>query len=231
MPGDDRRRRARLRPPRRRVTAGQTRPARGGETSGPEGGSRTLRVVTVIATVAAALAAVGGLWAQAVTTYWSQQTAKDQLAQSREDSDRDERAQAGRVTLWIAKTKSGPRPHIANRSPDAVTNVVLEHPSGVGLILPDLPPCTQVVYMPKPYRGPDGKMHAPPAVLTEWTLFNSRAGTPSPALFFTDSRGVSWERRVTALKRRPSGDHGVVERLPVPPGELPAKSAEMCDAE
>ncbi|MFF7379413.1 hypothetical protein ACIP4Q_35585 [Streptomyces massasporeus] len=181
--------------------------------------------------MAAALAAIGGLWAQAVTTYWSQQTAKDQLEQSREDSDRDERAQAGRVTIWIAKTKDGPRPHIANRSPDAVTNVVLEHPSGAGLILPDLPPCTQVVYTPKPYRGSDGKMHTPPAVLTEWTLFNSRAGTPSPALFFTDSRGVSWERRVATLKRRPSGDHGVVERLPVPPDELPAKRAEMCGAE
>ncbi|MER5577310.1 hypothetical protein [Streptomyces massasporeus] len=101
----------------------------------------------------------------------------------------------------------------------------------MGLILPDLPPCTQVVYTPKPYRGSDGEMHAPPAVLTQWSLFNSRAGTPSPALFFTDSRGVSWERRVAALKRRPSGDHGVVERLPVLPYELPAKAARMCDAE
>lgn len=230
MPGDDRRTRARLRPPRRRMTSDRTRPARGGERSGPEGGNRTLGVVTVIATMAAALAAIGGLWAQAVTTYWSQQTAKDQLEQSREDSDRDERAQAGRVTLWIAKTKNGPRPHIANRSPDAVTNVVLEHPGGVGLILPDLPPCTQVVYTPKPYSGSDGTMHAPPTVLTEWTLFNSRAGTPSPALFFTDSRGVSWERRVTALKRRPSGSRRATVQLPVLPEELPSKAAKMCGA-
>jgi hypothetical protein len=48
-------------------------------------GGKALPVVTVIATVVAAVAAIGGLWAQAVTTYWSQQTAKDHLEQSREE--------------------------------------------------------------------------------------------------------------------------------------------------
>ncbi|MET9044493.1 biotin-independent malonate decarboxylase subunit gamma [Streptomyces sp. NPDC004362] len=55
-------------------------------------------IVTVGGTALAAFAAIGGLWAQTVATYWSQQTAKDQLEQSQEDSKRELRAQASRVS-------------------------------------------------------------------------------------------------------------------------------------
>jgi hypothetical protein len=176
---------------RRRIAVSSPRLGRRAQVSESEVSGRAFRIVTVAATVVAAVAAIGGMWAQAVTTYWSQQTAKDQLEQSKEESDQKRRTQASQVTLWIEKTKDGPRPHIANRSPDAVTAVTLSHPTGLGLLLPDLPPCTQVVYTPKPYRS-DGEMHAPPSVLTEWTLYNTRAATPSPALLFTDRHGHSW---------------------------------------
>ncbi|MEU2427742.1 hypothetical protein ABZ619_43340 [Streptomyces sp. NPDC007851] len=57
-------------------------------------------LITVTATVIAAVAAIAGLWFQAVATYWSQQTAKDQLAQSGEANEQEKRQQAAEVAFW-----------------------------------------------------------------------------------------------------------------------------------
>jgi hypothetical protein len=75
---------------------------------------------------AGALAAIAGLWFQAVATYWSQQTAKDQLSQSKEDSATKAREQASKVGYWVAVPREDGNTsslHVANRSPDPVTEV------------------------------------------------------------------------------------------------------------
>ncbi|MFE9018130.1 hypothetical protein ACFYNL_06085 [Streptomyces sp. NPDC007808] len=176
-------------------------------------------------TALAAIAAIGGLWAQAVATYWSQQTAKDQLAQSREDGNRELRAQASRVTFWIAATEDGPRPHIANRSQDAVTAVYIWH-EGMVLALPDLAPCTEIVYMPESDRSKDGILVKPPEILTNWSLY-----TDTSIVGFTDRAGQHWRRKTTALNQTSTFDPYTTHQLQaVPATSLHTKSAQQCSS-
>ncbi|MFC8093384.1 hypothetical protein [Streptomyces sp. NPDC057301] len=77
------------------------------------------------ATALAAVAAIGGLWAQAVTTYWSQQTAKDQLQQSRQEGEKAERAQAETVSAWIEGSPRFWQVHVLNRSSDPVPRILV----------------------------------------------------------------------------------------------------------
>lgn len=78
---------------------------------------------THLGAVIGALAAIGGLIFTAVATYYSAAVSSDQLQQSREDAEREERAQASRVSFWFATEASGRRLHVMNRSPDPVTEV------------------------------------------------------------------------------------------------------------
>ncbi|MGW0582666.1 hypothetical protein ACWD25_43640 [Streptomyces sp. NPDC002920] len=151
----------------------------------------------------AAVAAIGGLWAQAVTTYWSQQTGKDQLSQSREDSRREERAQASRITTWADPRGDGTL-HVANRSPDPVSDVALtmdvttngenwgvkiEMDFGV------LPPCSDLAIQSKESRL-DGVVETGNGKRPE-TLWET---TWRPAsLSFRDADGKAWIRTSQSL--------------------------------
>lgn len=84
--------------------------------------------LTAVGLAAGPVAAIAGLWFQAVATYWSQQTAKDQLEQSRKDDERDRQEQAALVNFWevVSDTDSSSGTfHVINRSPDPVGNVVV----------------------------------------------------------------------------------------------------------
>ncbi|WP_280875204.1 hypothetical protein [Streptomyces pseudovenezuelae] len=161
-------------------------------------------MITVTATALAALAAIGGLWAQAVTTYWSQQTAKDQLQQSQEESRREASAQAKTVSAWVedrVEDGSNWKVHILNRSPDPVpfARVALKgvlyfkNPNeGIGayiyLSTSRLAPCTELVFSRKsvtswaPARGDYGGTEG-----TAWV--NELYG-----FTFQDRDGMQWWR-------------------------------------
>lgn len=155
-------------------------------------------IITIAGTGLAALAAIGGLWAQAVTSYWSQQTAKDQLGQSKKDSERDMRDQASKVTFWLEYPSSGAGPelHVLNRSLDPVTDAYMEiRRFKVGLyamVLRDLGPCTEFVFdSPKMELLPiDGKGVV--SFAENCAEFRNLA--------FVDSNGKAWERSATSLK-------------------------------
>ncbi|MGW5285192.1 hypothetical protein ACWERI_38125, partial [Streptomyces collinus] len=177
------------------------------------------QTITVVGAGLAAVAAVGGLWAQAVATYWTQQTARDQLSQSVEDSQREERAQASQVSFWVAYPPSGGSPelHILNRSLDPVTNVYLgamrinrgmyygrrrggkgmNYSPGVG---GDLPPCTEEVYkVQNMWLGPLGGETLGPEDTRE-SFIQTRASFQT--LTFVDSHGRAWERSKGDLSER-----------------------------
>ncbi|MFJ7146683.1 hypothetical protein ACIQVT_00390 [Streptomyces sp. NPDC100445] len=159
--------------------------------------------ITVSGAGLAAVAAIGGLWAQAVATYWTQQTARDQLSQSREDSQREEQAQASQVTFWVQDSKSGggPELHVLNRSLDPVTSVRLgarRFAVGSYYGFPgghDLPPCTEEVFDTQ-------KMFLVPS-LDQVTRKGQERFTSARAAFtylgFVDSHGRRWGRLKTDL--------------------------------
>ncbi|MGW1878742.1 hypothetical protein [Streptomyces sp. NPDC001975] len=115
------------------------------------------------ATALAAVAAIGGLWAQAVTTYWSQQTAKDQLQQTREEGEKEKRAQAETVFVWTEGDPTDWEVHVLNRSPDPVSRLTAGLIGSVTLKTGDpavgsasylvdtsrLAPCTELVFSRK----------------------------------------------------------------------------------
>ncbi|MFK4100859.1 hypothetical protein ACI2L1_12445 [Streptomyces sp. NPDC019531] len=95
-------------------------------------------------------------------TVWAVLVAQDQLHQSQEAETKSERAQASRVSIWAIQDAHGKWSlHLANRSPDPVTNVhltfvavdgrtkvVAGHPKltwvGWSLSLTSVPPCTDM---------------------------------------------------------------------------------------
>ncbi|MEU9489190.1 hypothetical protein AB0D83_37085 [Streptomyces decoyicus] len=244
-------RQVRLRLVRRRPAPGRVRARMRDETPGPEPGpqpqpepeldsqpepeaarasriwqrlrsARWSHIITVVGTAIAAVAAIGGLWAQAVTTYWSQQTAKDQLEQSKEEAAQTRSSQASRITFWLAPTKDGLRPHIANRSPDVVTSVYLVRTYNMGRVaiyLGSLAPCSETVFMPK-----KGGFVRAISDTTVWT----RGGKPA-ALFFVDRVGISWRRDPTDLNQLPTpGPPQRYELIVGPDSWTETKTATLC---
>lgn len=151
--------------------------------------ARWSHFITVGATALAAVAAIGGLWAQAVTTFWSQQTAKDQLRQSQEDQEKEERVQAMAVSLWVDRADDTDdtswRLHILNRSPDPVPfmqaaylirvggggsarALAVSGPANAYLVVNTtrLAPCTELVFSSKQagrdWGSPKGEESLPP---------------------------------------------------------------------
>ncbi|QJT05928.1 hypothetical protein G9272_41035 [Streptomyces asoensis] len=171
----------------------------------------------------AAVAAIGGLWAQAVTTYWSQQAAKDQLQQSRDDSENEERGQAKAVSVWVDGTLSSWRLHILNRSPDPVPELTVVFDGRLKFEAdkdPDLDtgpvtrfyagtsrlaPCTELIFTPK-------------AVDRVWNVADgSLGGAVRASTFgelryslFVDRDGRRWQRGADGLltSHVPSEDIG-----------------------
>jgi hypothetical protein len=188
------------------------------------------QVITVAGAAAAALAAIVGLWFQAVATYWSQQTAKDQLEQSREDGDREKREQASRVTAWfedqyeISKAKI----HVLNRSPDPVgrVDIVLLLDTGKldgkiqnwRLVRHSLEPCTELVY---PVKG---------MKLKPWDSYRDSGTWSTPSfmlglaqMYFYDRDGRNWIREGGNL----SEQDDYAERMDTGSGEAVATVVEI----
>ncbi|MEU7322619.1 hypothetical protein ABZ682_18995 [Streptomyces griseoviridis] len=165
--------------------------------------------LTAVGLAVGAVAAIAGLWFQAVATYWSQQTAKDQLEQSREDDERDRQEQAARVNFWEvvsgADGNSGTF-HVINRSPDPVGNVVVMVAASTGDTVPawfltigTMQPCSQYVYSLKdlslhPLRN-DGEK--------DRTL-RIEYGASLEGVYFRDRNGQNWKRDTKGLVSRES---------------------------
>jgi hypothetical protein len=145
--------------------------------------------ITVVAAVFAALAAIGGLWAQAVATYWSQETAQEQLNEVRQ-------RQASQVTIWTEANfidDSRTRIHILNRSLDPVTSLDVvvqlftssgefEATFGVG----DVRPCVELIYAADDLDFSFGKgPGAAPLNSESWAV---------DSLHFVDRNGRHWSR-------------------------------------
>ncbi|MEU0786499.1 hypothetical protein ABZ341_33595 [Streptomyces sp. NPDC006173] len=99
-----------------------------------------------------AIVAIGGLIFTGVATYYSAVVARQQLDQVKEDRQEQGRAQASRVTTWADGRGVGTL-HIANRSPDPVSDVTLildvsTNPESwgvkVAMNLWVLPPCSDL---------------------------------------------------------------------------------------
>ncbi|MES5824888.1 hypothetical protein [Streptomyces sp. RG80] len=181
-------------------------------------------------TALAAVAAVGGLWASAVATYWSQQTAKDQLQQSQEGAEQERRAQAQGVSYWAEPGRSGWTVHIQNRSPDPVpwlsltieTKIYaeLKDPDGwdlrfakLNVETTGLAPCTELIYKQSQFQ--DGAsfwasffegLHPDDAGELQVSAIES-----VPQARFTDKDGQAWIRTAQTLQPWPN-----VESIPEP---------------
>ncbi|MEU4464091.1 hypothetical protein AB0G20_10285 [Streptomyces sp. NPDC024017] len=151
-----------------------------------------------------------------VATYFQWQVSADQLSQSKEDSERRERAQAMLVSYWVAVQGDKWRVHVMNRSPDPVTNVaawvVVPHaiqdpPTKIQplaevrytLAIGDLAPCSEAVYDKKQFKqvasvtGSNGR---------RWeTAFSSEVRPRVQAAHFYDRDGKGWNRRHNKLNR------------------------------
>jgi len=180
-------------------------------------------VISVSGAALAAVAAIGGLWAQAVAAYWTQQTARDQLSQSRDESRQQAQTQAAQVTIWEEgqNTLQDLILHVLNRSPAPVTSVQLGGLLYVkGVLsdrfyfadLPDLGPCTEYVYnlsktrlaMPLNSSAKEGakamKDFTPESVSFRY-------------LSFADTYGGGWRRSWTGLEEITPGDFPIAKGL------------------
>ncbi|MFI0813388.1 hypothetical protein [Streptomyces echinatus] len=166
-------------------------------------------------TVIAALVAAAGLAVTAWGTAKSAQVADDQLEQSREEQEKEERAQASAVTAWLEGLAEGDETLIiANRSlypvPVAVdgmrkwdkepvtdsegnsiiTTVSQEHTIALGV----LPPCTRVTL-------------SHDLLLKHSTDVKAPDDFDPSLIFFMDATGQHWQRGLSGkLKPRPDLD-------------------------
>lgn len=177
---------------------------------------RWSHIVTVTATGLAAIAAIGGLWAQAVATNLSQQTAKDQLNQSKDDAAEKQRAQAQAVSYWKEEGNNGEWSiHIQNRSLDPVPWFILtaeakmrrQHSAsedGPNVVLhietSGLAPCTELIYARRLFNSRlnyVAKISGSPNL--EWGSITS-----IPQARFADNDGRIWMRTAKSLKAYPT---------------------------
>ncbi|WP_326771309.1 hypothetical protein [Streptomyces sp. NBC_01445] len=144
----------------------------------------------LIATMIATFVAAGGLVASAWTGYYQVKTSQDQLAQSKEDSEKELQSQASRVSSWTMEGKSGKTTgYFANRSLDPISQVTIGVATGSDsetnkgqeglypgekqlLDLRDVPPCS---------------------IITIWTPGNANHFAVA-GFSFVDVRGQRWGR-------------------------------------
>lgn len=177
-----------------------------------EGGLTHGKLVTWGAVITI-VASAGGLLATGVGTIYSALVANDQLTQSEEQREDQQREQASRVSVWVADSDV----HVLNRSPDPVVyarvsfNALLPDFESrhlrylkFNVVLGDLPPCTDTVMDRKAFRAARGF----PGWVPPQTQRLSRAKpVPDDAEFsglgvwFVDRDGVQWSRVMGALGR------------------------------
>ncbi|MFE7403167.1 hypothetical protein [Streptomyces sp. NPDC057557] len=137
------------------------------------------------------------LIATAISTYYSAAVSKDQLDQSREDSELKAREQASRVTFWTEYSKDGQKLVIGNRSLDPFTmlGLLFDVNSETAYRTDDrsfydappatIAPCTKVFITPPMIRLKNGKR------LTKSATFNPQW------LRFSDAKGDTWARSIS----------------------------------
>lgn len=185
---------------------------------------------TLLSTSVAAL----GLLLTAIATYWSVQTANDQLEQSVEDSEKESRQQAALVSVWdITKRGGSGVGVIVNRSLDPIYHGQVnfsiadsgseasDRRDKFAISLGTVPPCSRIELTPDfmkkagPYKG--SMLHA--QVFIE-------------ALTFADAKGKSWARTPERLEEAgPPGKYPIGSRRFLASNEFGALSGEPERAE
>ncbi|MFD6174312.1 hypothetical protein [Streptomyces coeruleorubidus] len=156
-----------------------------------------------IGTVVGAAAAIGGLVFTGVATFYGAEVSKDQLNQSRDDTERESRDQAMRITYWEeASWDEGGSIHVINRSPDPVSRIgvaVSAMPLNARvkhlyyLPLKNVPPCSELVFPEEEITPLSGKATHVRLSRMEWDVQYLR---------FTDRDGKHWQRTPVGLSER-----------------------------
>ncbi|MET8566023.1 hypothetical protein ABZV75_37725 [Streptomyces flaveolus] len=145
--------------------------------------------------VLAAVVAAASLAITAWGTYKAAQVADDQLAQSRENNENDERAQASRISMWTEGNQPT-RIVLANRSLDpAWASIYFDDPTlPMGLSQPAgvLPPCSRL-------DVPVAKLYVDPENILGSGL----------RLAFVDANGRAWTRAAGGGLRGPEWPNSV----------------------
>jgi hypothetical protein len=215
-----RRRLTRNRPSPRVIRTVRTRASR----PAPEGANRTWRHVdwTRIGTVAGVIAGIGTLLFTGIATYFGAMVSRNQLEQSRQDAAQKARDQAARVSTWVDYSPDGDiQLHVMNRSPDPVSSVDMLFEAVIGdyehtellvtysLGLPDLPPCSDMVFDPgtwKYRRYRDKTETYPESPIAALPSADGWMRQPQPDrldvvyLRFTDRSGKVWWRDYGKLR-------------------------------
>lgn len=153
----------------------------------------------------------------AVATYYGARVGADQLAQSREDAERQKRGQASRVTTWADRNPDGSKQlHVANRTHDPVFDVEVDfrayvpyegdpdpqvgHLPGEVRQVHFLPvkvealgPCSEIVIEAGELFYPKGRKLVSVAATQQLWL-------SADSLMFRDSTGIAWQRTGSRLR-------------------------------
>ncbi|NEC31023.1 hypothetical protein G3I20_31615 [Streptomyces sp. SID8111] len=228
---DRQQRRTRLRLARQRAAPAWVRTrARAGAEQEP---GRRFSWVTLGAALGG-IAAIGSLGFTGIATYYGARVAADQLEQSREDSERQERTQAKTFSYWTQFDGSRSTFHIQNRSPDPipVVNVDLymaayrKPSSGPDLVLPDGTVLSQeagrdegpvqhkaVLRLHASHLAPCVELVYATEELSRFDGASALGGGPDDyelrlqtviRASFVDREGQRWERTATSLKKTPA---------------------------
>ncbi|MEU0977989.1 hypothetical protein ABZ488_02100 [Streptomyces griseus] len=168
-----------------------------------------------VGTALTVVAAIGGLIFTGVTTYYGTKTSSDQLQQSREEDEKEGRAQAEQISFHMSGGNSSEDVHIVNRSsrpihdPRAIfwiefmgVDEKLERTYYTTGWAGDLDACQELVFSSADFDP------APPPMRR-----HVRQGDPQILLLnFTDQDGKKWNRTPDSLKPQPQ-DSG----MPAPP--------------
>ncbi|MFJ3944679.1 hypothetical protein [Streptomyces griseoaurantiacus] len=145
-----------------------------------------------------------------MATYYQARVSADELAQSREDSEKEAKKQAARIAIW-SENGDGDFPvvRIMNRSPDPVTSIIAgiifekvlsdgrRKETGMYVLpLPSLSPCSVISFTPTNlwYRingEKGGRVYA--------FSRRSRWDVAIHAIGFADANGVDWVRTPLGL--------------------------------
>lgn len=244
MTGSGAPRRTRLRLARQRPGPSRVRARERAEDSekGTRFGGLNLLTVGAVVTI---VASIGGLVATGVGTIYNARVAADQLNESREQHDDQQREQASRVSIWNDGGLSQ-RIHLLNRSPDPVADVHLSlnavwniresRSVAFNLLLRGLPPCSETVIDTEDLRYSPGKGFSgngwdiPTALqLSGLAPIPDSASLRVRGLWFVDRDGESWSRKEGVLAHDPV--EGAEGELGLDTKEPQVRSASGCGAD
>ncbi|MFJ3302452.1 hypothetical protein ACIPSA_04900 [Streptomyces sp. NPDC086549] len=156
----------------------------------------------------AVIVGAGSLLLTSVATYFQARVSQDQLQQSQEDSARERLSQASRVTYWTEDYFArDSRWHFMNRTPDPISNIKVELNVNEGaeegwqslpLILPSLPPCTEMIIKEEALKWPRNGLGRIRDVKDSALVVVVR-------MRFSDRAGVGWLREESTLTPLPDG--------------------------